>query len=199
MLVRSVKSAKKLIGQLRPTAHISLSLGASSPTFSISGATDATNPFHLIVKARIVSSSKPESAVTLQKDYTPLDHGTGLANAFYRGGFSRFVNIKDETRSISLRSPVRVNYGSQRQNDLRKIGFMGFATVPAAEGLAVKHRITAEKMWNVNNYYGSYSLGRKDIKPGDKFRIRIHHNRDVRWWHFGSLDGDLKDKKFIGA
>jgi hypothetical protein len=174
-------------------------LSASSHTFSISGASDATNPFHLIVKARIVSSSKPELAVTLQTDYTPLDHGTGLANAFFRGGFSEFVDITDEIRSISLRKHVRVNYGSPRENDIRKIGFMGFETVPGTEELAVKHRITAEKMWDVYNYYGAYSLGPKDVKPGDKFRIHIKHDRDVQWWHFGSLDGDLKDKKFVGS
>jgi hypothetical protein len=193
------ESAKKLIQELRPAAHISLSLSASSPTFSISGANDATNPFHLIVKARIVSSSKPELAITLQTDSTPLDHGTGLANAFFRGGFSDFVDIADMTRSISLRKHVRVNYGSPRENDLRKIGFMGFETVPASEELAVKQPIKAEKMWDVYNYYGAYSLGPNDVKPGDKFQIRIKHDRDVQWWHFGSLDGDLKDKKFVGA
>jgi hypothetical protein len=92
---------------------------------------------------------------------------------------------------------VRVNWGSAHDQDMRKVGFLQFITVPASEEVAVKLPITAERMFSAHNDHGFTGLGPKDVKPGDKFRIRIEHTRESQWWHFGSLDGDLKDKKFL--
>lgn len=172
---------------------------ASSPTFSISGANDATNPFQLIVTARIVSSGIPQSAITLQADRTPLDHGSGFANALFRGGLNYWVNVTDKSRVISLKPSVRVNYGRSSENDQRKIGFLQFVTVPVSEAFVVSHEITAERMFRAHNHHASSSLGPKDVKPGDRFRLRMTNLDSVGWWHPGSLDGELKDKKFVGS
>ena len=92
---------------------------------------------------------------------------------------------------------MRVNWGSAHDQDLRKVGFLQFITVPASGEVAVKLPITAERMFAAHNDHGFTGLGPKDVKRGDKFRIRIEHTRESQWWHFGSLDGDLKDKKFL--
>lgn len=128
----------------------------------------------------------------------PLDHGSGLANAFFRGGFSSLVDVADETRLIKLKPPVRVNYGSTNERDQRKIGFIHFVTVPASRELVIKHGLTAERLFKAHNDHGSSTLGPDDVKPGDRFTIRMQHVL-TRWWHFGSLDGELKDKKFVGS
>jgi hypothetical protein len=150
------------------------------------------------VAARIISSSKPRLGITLQADGTPLDNGSGLANAYYRGGFSSLVDITNDSRTITLHPPVRVNYGSSDEQDLRKIGRFDFVTIPASEELIAKHELTAERMFQAHNDHGSSTLGPDDVKPGDKFRISLNIRQGFTWWHFGSLDDDLKDKKFIG-
>ena len=42
------------------------------------------------------------------------------------------------------------------------------------------------------------SLKQEDIRPGEKFRVRLNPKRVnfIGWWAFGDLEGDLKDKKF---
>lgn len=149
--------------------------------------------------ARIISLSEPQSAITLQTDGTPLDHGSGLANAFFRGGFSSLTDINDETCFITLKPPVRVNYGSSRERDERKVGYMHFVTLFASEELVVKHAITAKRMFKAHNEHSSSYLGPDDVKPGDRYKVCLQNLEYVKWWHFGSLDGELKDKKFIGS
>lgn len=62
----------------------------------------------------------------------------------------------------------------------------------------IKQELTAERMFKAHNDHGSSTLGPNDVEPGDKFAIQMP-NVDARWWHFGSLDGELKEKKCVGS
>lgn len=106
-------------------------------------------------------------------------------------------DVTDESRRIMLSAPVRVNYGSTRDNDLRKISFMHFSTIPA-EGqgeLTVKYDLTPERLFQYEQYPSA--VEREHVKPGQKFRLRMWNLNKVAWCTFGDLDGDLRDKKFV--
>ena len=165
--------------------------------------------------ATIVQSSQPSSAVTVQVDGTPLDGGhDSFHDALFRGAFSPLEDIDDHSRRIVLDPPVRVNYGSHHDLDQRKVNFMHFATIPPPSPpghddqhqqgqqerhqLQVRFDLTVQRLFQFQEYPGT--LQRHDVRPGNKFRLRISRlDRPVPWWTFGDLQGDLKEKKFVGA
>ncbi len=75
---------------------------------------------------------------------------------------------------------------------------MHFATIPAkGQGvLMVKYNLTLERLFKFQDYPGT--LKREDVKPGDKFQLRMSNVNMIGWWAFGDLQGDLKEKKFVG-
>lgn len=42
-------------------------------------------------------------------------------------------------------------------------------------------------------------MKRADVKAGDRFRLQMHSLDGVKWWAFGDLEGDLREKKFVHA
>lgn len=179
----------------KPRVHVELSLDISSPKVSLSQ--PPSEPTQAIVTARIAESERPHSAITINVDKTPLDGGhNGHHDALFRSAFS-LRDVADESRRIMLSPPVRVNYGSSRDNNIRKIPFMHFHSIPAkGQGkLTVKHDLTLERLFLYEHYPSA--VKREEVKPGDKFRLQMQNPEWVQWWAFGDLDGDLRDKKFI--
>jgi len=177
--------------------HVELSLSTSSPIISLSEST--SKPTQAIVTARIIESVDSSSPITLQVDGNPLDGGhDSFHDAPFRGALSTLEDITDKSRRIILNPPVRVNYGSNHDKDLRKVTFMHFATIPAkGQGvLMVKYNLTLERLFKFQDYPGT--LKREDVKPGDKFQLRMSNVNMIGWWAFGDLQGDLKEKKFVG-
>ena len=148
--------------------------------------------------ARITDSIDTALPVTLQVDGTPLDgnHGS-FHDALFRGALS-LADATDESRRILLSPPVRVNYDNQGSHDLRDALFAHFTTVPAkgCGERVVRHDLTPERLFYCDRY--SIGLKRADVKPGDKFRLRMRKLGRVRWWTFGDLEASLKESKFVG-
>lgn len=92
--------------------------------------------------------------VTLEVSGNPLDgvHDS-LHDALFRGAFS-LADTTDKSRRIILSPPVRVNYGSRREQDPRKFGFNHFATIPArGQGeLVVRYDLTIERIFFCQDY-----------------------------------------------
>lgn len=79
--------------------------------------------------------------------------------------------------------------------NLKERPWTRFETVPSqGQGsLIVKHDLSLDRM-----FQNSRDLRPGDIKPGEKFRVRLNPKRldFISWWTFGNLNGNLKEKKF---
>ena len=181
--------------QGRAKAHLEITLTTSSPSISLSQLSPS-HPFQLITTARIVSSDKESSPITRCTNKSVLDNGGhGQHDALFRNGFA-IESIAEPDRRILLCFPCSPNYVRPPDTpNLREWPSQRFATIPAhGQGeLIVKHDLPLERMFQYERI-----LKPADIKPGEKFRVRMDSFRLkwVSWWAFGDLEGDLKDKKF---
>lgn len=185
----------------RSYAHIQVSLSSSSSTISLGSSPPSSDPFQLIVTARIIDSSMPDSATTLCTDGSPLDNGQHERHdGLFRGAFMALQSIKDPHRTICLAFIGTPNYGSQPDAsvDLRERPWMRFETVPAVGRgeLVIKHDLSLQRLFRYSR------LQANDVKPGERFRLRVNPKRLYsEWWAFGDMsddagDGGLAGKKF---
>ncbi|KAI4165352.1 MAG: hypothetical protein LQ342_001220 [Letrouitia transgressa] len=182
-----------------PWARLKVTLTASQPTVSLSQNTNnPTAPLHLILNARIVSSSNPSSAITLCTDGSVLDNGQHTRHdGLFWGAISPLQSTLDPSRRIPLRFHGWPNYGSYDASpNLRERPWTRFETVPPpGKGeLVIKHQLSLERIFR-----HSHQLKAADVHPGEEFCVRINPKR-LRgiggWWTFGDLSGDLEGKKF---
>lgn len=177
-------------------AHLEITLGLSSSTVSLSQ-TDPARPFQLITRARVLSTTQDHSAVTICTDGSPLDNGQHKHHGgLFRGVFLPFESLSDPSRRIQIGFAGCPNYGSLPDiPNLKERPWTRFETVPSqGQGsLIVKHDLYLDRM-----FQNSRDLHPGDIKPGEKFRVRLNPKRldFISWWTFGNLNGNLKEKKF---
>lgn len=179
----------------RAEAHLHITLTTSSPTISLSQRSSST-PFQLVTTARIVSSSKESSPITMCTNKSVLDNGNHAQHdGLFIGAFA-MESLSDPKRRIQLRFLGYPNYCRPPDTpNLREWPSRRFETVPAkGQGvLIVKHDLPLERMFKYES-----TLTPADIKPGEKFHVSMSTLRLgwVSWWAFGDLEGDLKEKKF---
>lgn len=181
--------------QPRDKAHLEITLTTSSSTISLSQL-DLPTPFQLLTTARVISSSKESFPITRCTSKSVLDNGEhNQHDGLFRGAFS-MESISDPNRRIQLRFNGSPNYLRPPDTpNLLEWPSMRFKTIPARDQgvLTIKHDLPLERMFRYER-----TLKPADIKPGEKFRVRMSSLRLnwVIWWAFGDLQGDLKGKRF---
>ena len=150
--------------------------------------------FSLTVRAQC-TDARP---VTLCTAGTVLDNGHHAHHdGAFRGAFIPLTSISDPKRKIQLHFIGFPNYGSlpNASADLRERDYLRFETVPSkGEGdLLVTHEISLERLFRNSR------LAKEAVRVGEKFTMRMNPKRlksPEGWWSWGSLEGDLKGKKF---
>lgn len=174
-------------------AYLTVSLTTSTPRISLSAPSD--EPVLLLTVRAQHGDPRP---ITLCTAGSVLDNGHHARHdGVFRGAFLPLTSTSDSKRKIQLHFAGFPNYGSQPDAsvDLLKRDYLRFETIPSkgeAE-LAVTHTISLERLFR-------YSDLRKDaLKAGEKFTVRINPKKlgsTEGWWTWGSLEGELKGKKF---
>jgi len=78
---------------------------------------------------------------------------------------------------------------------------MRFETVPAVGkgDLEIRHDLSIERMFKNSGGSNSSGINLADVKPREKFRVRMTPRRVtdfIWWWTIGGLEDELKEKKF---
>ncbi len=171
--------------QCRQYPTIQLSLSTSSPTVSLQ-ASDLSDPFYLIVRARQLSSPRPSEPITTLCLRNPLDNHPESFFGLY--DFSCLTNSSKklvDDRAFTVRPHFRDDFPPNLRDDDNLI----FRTIPpVGQGeIEVKHFVSRERMRE-----------KARAQPGEKYRVRLHMPYYARmfWWVYGDLETDLKGKKF---
>ena len=133
----------------------------------------------LTITARIISSTYPTSAVTLNTDYSILDNGQhDRYDGLFRGALSPLHSIADPKRAIGVSFCGHPNYASVPNiPNLRERSRTRFETVPpiGQGALVIKHDISLYRLFRF-----SHHLNAADVQPGEKFRINMNPLRSFR-------------------
>ena len=164
------------------TPHISLSALSSDPVFSLTVHAQRTD-------------ARP---ITLCTAGSVLDNGHHARHdGVFRGAFLPLTSTSDPTRKIQLHFSGFPDYGSQPEAsaNLLERDYLRFETVPSkGQGeLAVTHEISLERLFRYSD------LRNEAVRVGERFTVRMNPKRlgsTEGWWTWGSLEGELKGKKF---
>lgn len=176
-------------------SHLTVSLTTSTPRISLSAL-----PSDTVLSLTVHTQCTDAWPITFCTDGSVLDNGHHAHHdGVFRGAFLPLTSTSDPTRKIPLHFAGFPNYGSfEPPANMLERDYLRFETVPGkGEGeLAVKHEISLERLFRYSN---SHQLRKENVKVGEKFAIRMNPKR-LRsiegWWTWGSLDGNLKGKKF---
>ena len=174
-------------------SHLTVSFTTSNPPISLS-ALSSDPVFSLTVSVQR-TDARP---ITLCTAGSALDNGHHAHHdGIFRGAFLPLTSISDPTRKIQLHFAGFPNYGSQLNASVNLLerDYLRFESVPSkGEGkLVVTHEISLERLFR---YSG---LKKEAVKAGEKFIARMNPKRlgsTEGWWTWGSLEGELKGKKF---
>ncbi|KAF6223154.1 hypothetical protein HO173_013254 [Letharia columbiana] len=158
-----------------PAVKLGLTLTTSSPTLDPS----SSSPFFLIVTARILTSPRPNSAITLA---THLNALGGLSNR----SFNNIVCTSPVTESqkrIEIWPRGWPHYIWDADN-LRES--WNFVTVPANGMLETRHQVDRTK------------IAEAGLKAGERYQASLTNKcLGTRWWALGSLE-EFEGVRFRG-
>ncbi|KAL8894684.1 MAG: hypothetical protein Q9192_004126 [Flavoplaca navasiana] len=174
-------------------AHIIASLATSTPRISLSA-----EPRHPVLLLTVRARRTAARPLTLCTAGSVLDNGHHARHdGVFLGAFLPLISTSDPKRKIQLHFSGWPNYGSQpnASNNLLERDYLRFETVPGkGEGeLSVTHEISLEKLFSHSD------LKLENVKVGEKFTVRMSPKKlksSWGWWSWGSLEGELKGKKF---
>lgn len=180
--------------------HITIKLSLAPPqTFSISPS-KASETLQLTASIRQTASPEPSRSITTLKKFTALDDGTdGAADAFYLKYMKSPTSLEDPNKVIKM-YPYEVRVNVRRPNgdlDIRKREHFEFISVPSVEsGEAVQVQWQLSTMSMLR--YGSKPIEEQlaNFNPSERFRITTAADLGLSWWTWGSLDDELRGKKF---
>lgn len=185
----------------RPRVLLSVFLTTTNPQISLSS-TAPTNTLTLIVTARITSSTRPTSPITICSNGTIFDNGQHEGHdGLLKGAILPLQSLTDPDRRIPLAVHRAGSYANEPDPsaNIREIPWLRFGTIPAiGQGeLVIKHELTPERIFQ--NWRRPIDCV---VQPGEKYRLKMNPKRLLMdWWQFGSLDeggkGGLKEKKFL--
>ena len=174
-------------------AVIALSIDASPATLRLD-ATDAEEPFEIGLCARIKWSARPAEPLTLSTWGTLFEcflppEQTGGYVPIASSVFLR--TVKDPIHSLPMNHPrpgCCYNIKEPMEDDWREA--MEFLTLPAQEsGERLRATCTLKRKWLSKDEKWS-------PRPGDEYRLSVDADCRVAWWNWGSLDGNLKGRRF---
>ena len=180
-------------------AHLTVCLTSSSPHISLS-ASPSDPVLFLTVHAQQSTTNDDARPITLCTGGSVLDHGHHARHdGVFRGAFLPLISTADPLRKIQLHFSGWPNYASLPHDasmNLRERESLRFETIPGrGEGeLAVTHEISLRRLFQAR------FLKKEAVEVGEKFRVRMNPRYltgPELWWAWGSLEGGLKDKKFV--
>lgn len=149
-----------------------------------------------------VSSPFPDRAITILTTYTMLhnERHHGENYAFRRRLMKSPVSVDDEDREIWMYPKGwRINHMDPPSGNpnLRLRSDMEFVTIPpVGQGEArIERGFSPETLFACYKHPASLEEKLADFKSGERFAIKVEY-RYMGWWTWGSLDTDLKSKKF---
>lgn len=165
-----------MLSSPNPIVKLGLTLTASSSTLDPSSST----PFYLIVTVRIVSTSRPNSPITLTTHLNALDDlGNRSFHNIVRTSPAKTEGTDgDEKKCIEIFPNGWPQYKWDPDN-LRDS--WDFVTVPAAADndgvLTIKHQIDRR------------CIAEAGLEPGEEYQASFTDKcLGTRWWAFGSLE-----------
>lgn len=175
-------------------AKLQVSLSAS-PTLSLS---DPDTKLKVTLSVRIADAKEPGTPITFRVDRSAFEVSDGLGvDMFARGAFGALRSVDSEGNITDDR---RISFGLFRVNeidrsdalDLRERG-CEFLTIPGdGTPATVTHRLDWGRIFK-----NEEKISKRDLRPGERLRISVNSKYlGTGWWCYGSLDGDLADKKF---
>ena len=174
-------------------SRLVLSLTTSTPRISLSSL-----PSKPVLSIIVHAQRTGAGPITLCTAASVLDNGHHARHdGVFLGAFLPLTSTSDPKRKIQLHFSGFPNYGSQpdASANLLERNYLRFETVPSkGEGeLAVTHEISLERLFRYSD------LRKEAVKAGEKFTVRMNPKRLKSiegWWTWGSLEGELKGKKF---
>jgi len=165
-----------LFSSANPLVTIGLTLSTSAPTLSVS----ATEPFYVVVTARILSTPHPDRPVTLLTHVSPLDD-------LDTRGFHNIICTNKPEKKIE----IYPNYWSRYvwdPEDLRDTSSFKFVTIPPSGhgSYSVRHEVPLDKIKAAN------------LEGGETYRVALTDLcLGTRWWTFAST-GELEGVRLRG-
>lgn len=159
-------SLTKIYRSTSPIVKLGLTVTTSSPTLDLS----SSSPFYLIIVARILTTPRPQSPITLATHLNALD---SLGNR----SFNNIVCVSPETKNqkrieIWPRGWPQYIWDADNLRDS-----WSFVTVPVNGELKVRHQVDVAKIMEAR------------LKAGERYQASLTDNcLGTRWWAFGSLD-----------
>ena len=183
--------------QAEPSSQRSLltiSLTTSTPRISLSSL-----PSDPVLSLTVHAQRTGARPISLCTAASVLDNGHHARHdGLFLGAFLPVTSTSDPKRRIQLHFLGSPNYGSQPNApaNLLERDYLRFETVPSkGEGeLAVTHEISLERLFR---YSG---MKKEAVEVGETFTVRMNPKRlkSVEgWWTWGSLEGELRGKRFI--
>ena len=180
----------------RRKAIIAISAKTSAPTISVNDTTNAEEErehFKLCISLRIAETTQPGQAITI------CTNGSVFAKSHPEGGLDTLAQKKaslsstsDNSRGIQLGMFIihRRRPDPERSSDLKERPWTQLLTIPAEGEVVITHDLPLARMFKYE----------QRLKPagvvGETWRANIGDGGiGTRWWCWGSLDGELKDKR----
>ena len=180
-----------------PKVHITIALSTRPPHSLSLSPPQASETLTLTATVRQVSSPDPSKPITLLKRHTALDD-TATEDAFVLRRMRSPTSVEDPDKVIRM-YPYEMRVTHIRPNgdlDIRKREGFDFIEVPSVDSGE-----SAEVHWQLSTA-SMLRFGRKPIeeqlkayRPGERFKITVASFGDA-WWTWGSLDGELAEKRF---
>lgn len=175
-------------------SHLIVSLTTPTPRISLT-ATPNEPAFSLNVHAQR-TDAQPITLCTAGGSV--LDNGQHASHdGVFKGAFLPLTSTLDPKRKIQLHFSGFPNYGSRpnASANLLERDYLRFETVPSkGEGeLAVTHTLSLERLFRHSD------LRKEAVQAGEMFAVKMNPKRlrsTEGWWTWGSLEGELKGKRF---
>ena len=166
-----------------------------TPTISVNDTTNAEEErehFKLCISLRIAETTQPGQAITI------CTNGSVFAKSHPEGGLDTLAQKKaslsstsDNSRGIQLGMfIIHHRPDPERSSDLKERPWTQLLTIPAEGEVVIIHDLPLARMFKYE----------QRLKPadvvGETWRANISDcGIGTRWWCWGSLDGELKDKR----
>ncbi|PYI03193.1 hypothetical protein BO78DRAFT_399962 [Aspergillus sclerotiicarbonarius CBS 121057] len=167
---------------------IAFTVAVSLPILSLSSST----VLKVFVRPRIVRSSRPGQPITLLVNDSAFEASEpgGWQKAVAFGSLGQGLESKNDRNRVISFGILRPHY-PEPYYDLTSLHGRGrFLTLPGSgEDVVITHEITMKRLFERSR------LRPEDIQPGEEFQIQVSRGgREIGWWCWGDLDGDLKGK-----
>lgn len=161
----STQACCPLSSSHNPSVTICLTLGISILFLSPS----STEPFYIIVTARVLSTPHPDQPITLQTHPSPLEN---LSNR----SFHNITCTTEPAKKIEIfpRGWPQYHWDSK---DLRRA--WSFVTIPPRDqgSYSIRHEVPRDK------------IEAADLQKGERYRVSLTNKcLDTGWWAFAGLE-----------